>query len=110
LALFLLVVTAAVVTGKLPGVALVIYAVASAITFVAYAWDKAAARSNDWRISEGALHLMSLVGGWPGALLAQRTLRHKSKKQSFRVQFWFTVIFNCCALIVVFLLVRAGKW
>jgi uncharacterized membrane protein YsdA (DUF1294 family) len=41
------------------------------------------------------LHLFALAGGWPGALIAQRLLRHKTKKQSFQVVFWATVALNC---------------
>ena len=33
------------------------------------------------------------LGGWPGAMLAQRTLRHKTQKQSFKVTYWATVDF-----------------
>jgi uncharacterized membrane protein YsdA (DUF1294 family) len=40
------------------------------------------------------LQFASLVGGWPGALLAQGLLRHKSKKASFQVAFWMTVVAN----------------
>jgi hypothetical protein len=38
------------------------------------------------------------MGGWPGALVAQETLRHKSKKASFRIVFWATVLINCAGL------------
>lgn len=47
---------------------------------------------------ETALHVFSLIGGWPGALVAQRVLRHKTKKRSFQIEFWVTVILNCGAL------------
>jgi uncharacterized membrane protein YsdA (DUF1294 family)/cold shock CspA family protein len=104
-ALFLAVVVGLVVTRKLPTVALFVYFLGSAATFVVYAWDKAAARSNDWRVQEGTLQILSLLGGWPGALVAQCTLRHKSRKHSFQVVFWVTVALNCCALL--FLLVKA---
>jgi uncharacterized membrane protein YsdA (DUF1294 family) len=39
-----------------------------------------------------------LFGGWPGALLAQRTLRHKSSKMEFQRVYWITVALNCAAL------------
>jgi uncharacterized membrane protein YsdA (DUF1294 family)/cold shock CspA family protein len=74
------------------------YAVMSFITYVAYAIDKSAAQSGRWRTSEGTLHLFALLGGWPGALVARATLRHKSRKVSFRVSFWATVLINCAAL------------
>lgn len=77
---------------------LVAYAVMSFITYVAYAIDKSAAQNGRWRTSEGTLHLFALLGGWPGALVAQATLRHKSRKASFRVSFWTTVLINCAAL------------
>lgn len=71
------------------------YALLSAITFCVYAADKAAARRHLRRVSENTLHLLALCGGWPGAWLAQRTLRHKSSKRSFRWRFWLTVVLNC---------------
>ncbi|MEO8418060.1 MAG: cold shock and DUF1294 domain-containing protein [Methylophilaceae bacterium] len=77
---------------------IVLYLATSALTFIAYALDKSAAKSNQWRTKESTLHLFSLIGGWPGALLAQRTLRHKSKKEEFQTVFWVTVIVNCFAL------------
>ena len=39
-----------------------------------------------------------VAGGWPGALIAQQTLRHKSKKTSFIIVLWATVIINGVAL------------
>jgi len=95
--LFLTLAAGAVLAGKLPFAVLVFYLVASAVAFFAYALDKSAARTNRWRTPESTLHILGLVGGWPGALLAQKVLRHKSKKQSFHVAFWVTVILNCGA-------------
>lgn len=70
------------------------YLVLSALTFFAYALDKSAARTGAWRTKESTLHLLSLAGGWPGALLAQRRLRHKTRKGSFQFVFWATVVAN----------------
>jgi uncharacterized membrane protein YsdA (DUF1294 family)/cold shock CspA family protein len=75
-----------------------VYAVMSIIAFILYAKDKNAAESGEWRTSENTLHTVSLLGGWPGAAIAQSFLRHKSKKVSFRVTYWITVIANCGAL------------
>lgn len=66
----------------------------SVITFIVYAIDKSAARRRGPRTPERTLHLLALAGGWPGALLAQRWLRHKSAKASFRRVFWVTVAVN----------------
>jgi len=84
--------------GKLPKLAPAIYVVASLFAFAVYAWDKSAARNGEWRTQESTLHLLALVGGWPGALFAQKLLRHKSKKTSFQVMFWVTVLANCGVL------------
>lgn len=77
-----------------------IYVVLSILTFVLYAADKRAAQKGRWRTPENTLLLIGLVGGWPGAAIAQQALRHKTKKLSFRTRFWFTVILN----VIVFVL------
>ncbi|MFZ0487472.1 MAG: cold shock and DUF1294 domain-containing protein [Arenicellales bacterium] len=92
---FLVFVAGAVFAGKLPIAVLGLYCTASVVAFVAYALDKSAARNDRWRTQESTLHLFALVGGWPGALAAQRLLRHKSRKRSFQIVFWGTVVVNC---------------
>ncbi len=77
------------------------YAGLSVITFVVYAIDKSAARRKGPRTPERTLHLLSLAGGWPGALLAQRWLRHKSAKASFRRVFWVTVVVNVLGFVML---------
>ncbi|MFT7229188.1 MAG: uncharacterized membrane protein YsdA (DUF1294 family) [Methylophilaceae bacterium] len=83
---------------KLPLVIVALYVTASMVAFLAYTIDKSAAKNGRWRTKESTLHLFSLIGGWPGALFSQKTLRHKSKKQIFQTIFWFTIVFNCCLL------------
>lgn len=95
---FFIVLAIAVLLGKLPPLALGLYAGASLVAFIAYGLDKSAARNGRWRTRESTLHLLALVGGWPGALLAQRVYRHKSKKREFQVVFWATVLLNCGVL------------
>ena len=55
------------------------------ITYGMYADDKQRAASGAWRVPESSLHLAELLGGWPGAFLAQRWLRHKCSKASYQV-------------------------
>lgn len=74
------------------------YVAISLLTFLVYGLDKSAARRGHWRTPESSLHALSLLGGWPGALAAQRLLRHKSSKRSFQSVFWFTVAVNMAAL------------
>ncbi|MEY4591750.1 MAG: hypothetical protein RIR18_645 [Pseudomonadota bacterium] len=66
----------------------------SLLAFAMYWADKKAALRNERRIPELRLLLVGVLGGWPGALLAQQLFRHKTKKTSFRVVFWLTVILN----------------
>jgi uncharacterized membrane protein YsdA (DUF1294 family) len=74
------------------------YTLLSVLTFIAYWWDKRQALARRWRTQESTLQLLALLGGWPGALLAQAYLRHKSQKRSFLVGFWFAVVINLIAL------------
>ena len=100
--LFMMFVAAAVFLGQLPLVILGLYLVASAVSFLLYKRDKSAAQKGRRRTSENTLHMFSLIGGWPGAFVAQKLLRHKSRKESFRILFWTTVALNCVGLSWVF--------
>lgn len=104
---FLSMVGMTVLVGKLSPFIFGLYLIASLITYVFYSKDKSAAQAGTWRISERTLHVLSLAGGWPGALIAQNKLRHKSKKGSFRTVYWITVIINC--FIFVGLLTPEGN-
>jgi uncharacterized membrane protein YsdA (DUF1294 family)/cold shock CspA family protein len=84
--------------GKTPLEIGLLYSVMSVLTFIVYAWDKSAAQNNQWRTSESSLHLLSLAGGWLGALMAQKILRHKSIKADFRLVFFVTVVINILTL------------
>lgn len=105
--LFLLFVAIGALTARLPPSLFFFYAGASLLTFIAYAIDKSAARSGRWRTPENTLHLLALCGGWPGALIAQHQLRHKSRKASFLVVFWTTSLLNCGSLGWLF--TQSGK-
>lgn len=77
---------------------LMLYGGASLLAFVMYAIDKNAAIHGRWRTPESTLHVVALFGGWPGALLAQQLLRHKTAKREFVVLFWATVGLNVALL------------
>jgi uncharacterized membrane protein YsdA (DUF1294 family) len=71
----------------------VVYGLAiNTFSYWIYARDKQRAQAGEWRISERALHLVELLGGWPAALLAQRRLRHKCSKGSYQFVFWLIVL------------------
>ena len=73
----------------------------SVVAAAAYAQDKSAARRGAWRVSEQTLHTLGLLGGWPGGLLMQKALRHKSNKTSFQVVFWLCVASNLVAFLAL---------
>ncbi|TKV68052.1 DUF1294 domain-containing protein [Marinobacter panjinensis] len=84
--------------GYVPLLLPVAYGVMSLVTFLMYAVDKGAAESGNRRVPEGRLHLFELLCGWPGALVGQQFFRHKTRKTSFQVAFWFNVILNLAVL------------
>lgn len=93
---------AAIVVGwlsrKLPFEVFAVYVLMSGIALFVYAFDKSAAERGGWRTKERTLHAVALLGGWPGALLAQDLFRHKSRKATFQWVFWCTVLLNCGSL------------
>lgn len=81
-----------------------VYLAMSVVTFVAYGEDKRLAQTGGYRISEAALIGFGLVGGWPGALLAQGYFRHKTRKQPFRTVFFLSIAVNLGLLALLTLL------
>lgn len=86
---------------QIPMKVLLAYAAMSAIAFIAYGLDKSAASAGRQRTPESTLHFLGLFCGWPGALLAQRMFRHKSRKAAFQSTFWSAVAVNVVALLFV---------
>ena len=98
---FLMLMCVAIITGKLPAIILLIYAVLSALTFTLYWQDKRAAINGNRRTPESTLQTFSLIGGWPGGLMAQRLLHHKSSKKSFLLTYWLMVLLNISGLFML---------
>ena len=93
---------ALVVVGSLPVIVIGLYSAISLVTFFAYASDKKAARNRGWRISQKKLHTLALFGGWPGALMAQNRLRHKSIKKEFKLVYRATILANLAGLLWIY--------
>lgn len=74
---------------------------ASVVAFFTYAYDKRAAVLGQWRISESVMQSVALLGGWPGALVAQQVLRHKNRKRSFQIRFWIYAVLHEIVLGVI---------
>ena len=68
------------------------------VIFLYYLVDKYKAKKGYWRIKESTLHFLSLLGGWPGATVAQQWLKHKNRKKSFQIRYWLTVMANIAVL------------
>ena len=73
---------------------LVVTLLASLVSFMLYWADKRKAGGEGQRVPEITLFLWSLLGGWPGAALAQTKFRHKTRKVSFRIRFHVMVVAN----------------
>ncbi|MNN01513.1 hypothetical protein D3C81_1141330 [compost metagenome] len=74
--------------------ALAIYPAVSLVTVLLYWQDKQQARTQAWRTPEKVLHASELLGGWPGALIAQQLYRHKTRKASYQMVFWAIVLLH----------------
>lgn len=77
----------------------VMYVFFSIMAILFYAKDKYAAQRGTQRTPENTLHVLGLLGGWPGAIAAQQTFRHKTRKLGFRIPFWITVVLNYGAFV-----------
>ncbi len=71
----------------------------SVLTFVWYAFDKWRATRGGKRVPETTLHLLELLGGWPGGCLGRSLLRHKSSKASFVFISWLIAILHITAIL-----------
>jgi uncharacterized membrane protein YsdA (DUF1294 family) len=97
--LFILLYATATFAWHLTPLAGAAYLAMSLACFIVYALDKSAARKGERRTPESTLLILGLFGGWPGAVLAQQWLRHKTVKQPFRQLFWFTIVANVAAFL-----------
>lgn len=77
------------------------FAITSLAAWVRFRQDKRLAMSGLQRIPEANLLRLAMIGGWPGAKLAQRRFRHKTRKEPFRSQL------NLCALPALAILVTS---
>lgn len=98
---FLALVVIASMAGRLWWPVACVYAVMSLVAYSAYKRDKLAAQQGAWRTREWTLIMLGLIGGWPGALLAQHRFRHKTRKMVFQTGYWISVAANLTALAIL---------
>jgi uncharacterized membrane protein YsdA (DUF1294 family) len=77
------------------------YALVSAVTIGAYGADKSAARRGRRRVRERTLHVLELLGGWPGALVAQQLFRHKRRKWRFFLVTWLIAVVHVGGIVLL---------
>jgi uncharacterized membrane protein YsdA (DUF1294 family) len=79
-----------------------ILALLSVGTFAAYGRDKYLARLNRRRWPERNLHVLTVLGGWPGAWLGQYYFRHKTRKFDFQVIYWTLVVLHLVVVATIY--------
>ena len=92
-------------SGMITGLAIWIL-VASVVTAMLYAWDKRAAIKGNFRVAENTLLACSLLGGWPGGMIASQLVRHKTQKVAYRLKFALCVILNVVTIATLLLMSR----
>ncbi|SPL71937.1 DUF1294 domain-containing protein [Acinetobacter stercoris] len=97
--IYILVLGILTATGYFKSLALIFIILMNIMTYWFYAQDKEAAELNKRRIPEQTLHILSFLGGWPAAWLAQQKLRHKTQKQPFRKIYFCTIFFNILLIL-----------
>ena len=85
--------------GLLSGMVLLFISIINALTYWMYAQDKEAALLGNRRVPEQTLHVLSFLGGWPTAWLAQEKMRHKTQKQPFRKIYFCTIALNILLIL-----------
>lgn len=84
---------------------LIIYLIIINLTgFLAMAIDKRRAKKGEWRIKEGTLFMITLLGGGIGTILGMYVFRHKTKKLKFTVG--FPTILLVEVVLIIYLLIR----
>ncbi|NJD08083.1 MAG: DUF1294 domain-containing protein [Methylococcaceae bacterium] len=78
------------------------YVFMTPLTIMYYAEDKRRALQHLWRIPNVYMHCFEILGGWPGALLAQNAYRHKLKRGTYQNGFWAIVALHGIAWAVYF--------
>ena len=71
------------------------------ITFLAMFIDKRRAKRGEWRIKEGTLLGLAILGGSIGGIAGMYVFRHKTKKLRFTI--WFSaILITDIALVIYF--------
>ncbi|MBH5329044.1 DUF1294 domain-containing protein [Eikenella sp. S3360] len=82
------------------------YLLASCLLLILYRTDKRSAQNGRARVPDAVLHLLAVLGGWPGGLMAQMRYQHHTANIHFVRTFWFSVALNAIGsyLVLVYLI------
>jgi len=75
----------------------------SIITFLLYGYDKGQAKLGGLRVPEIVLHVLALLGGFPGGWLGRAVFRHKTRKPVFTVVLIVSTVIHLGIIYLVFL-------
>jgi len=68
------------------------------VTLALYGYDKRQAIIGRTRVPEATLHIAALLGGSPGAIVAQGLFRHKTRKLGFKIVLAAIVLLQMAAI------------
>jgi len=74
------------------------------VGFLAMVIDKRRARKGEWRIKEGSLFMITLLGGGIGTIAGMYGFRHKTKKLKFTVG--LPTIFIVEVILIIYALMK----
>jgi uncharacterized membrane protein YsdA (DUF1294 family) len=75
----------------------------SIITFLLYGYDKGQAKLGGLRVPEIVLHVLALLGGFPGGWVGRAVFRHKIRKVSFTIVLIVSTIIHVGIIYLLFL-------
>jgi uncharacterized membrane protein YsdA (DUF1294 family) len=97
--------TGSKVEERMPGqFAVGVIAYVFAVNLLAYAtmaFDKAMAKNGSQRIPESTLLTLAIIGGSIGTAIAQKTIRHKTRKEPFRSRLARILLLQVLAVIAI---------
>jgi uncharacterized membrane protein YsdA (DUF1294 family) len=75
----------------------------SIITFLLYGYDKGQAKLGGLRVPEIVLHVLALLGGFPGGWVGRAVFRHKIRKVSFTIVLIVSTVIHVGIIYLLFL-------
>ena len=82
----------------------ILFIVVNLFTLLLFWMDKQRAIAGERRIPETELLGLAMIGGTPGAFLARRIFRHKTRKQPFSTYLFIIVAIQLGTLVGVFVI------